>query len=64
MTNPNDTAFPQDAQSSIEEGLTKREYFAAMAMQSIAQLFSDANECANYSLKLADALIIELSKEK
>ncbi len=32
-TNPNDCAYPADNQSQTEGGLTKREYFAAMAMQ-------------------------------
>jgi len=35
MTNPNNSAFPADAHTQSEGGLTKREYFAAMAMQGI-----------------------------
>jgi Pyruvate/2-oxoacid:ferredoxin oxidoreductase gamma subunit len=35
MTNPNDTAYPADSNTQTESGLTKREYFAAMAMQGI-----------------------------
>jgi len=31
MTNPNNSAFPADAHTQSEGGLTKREYFAAMA---------------------------------
>lgn len=31
MTNANDCAYPADNQTQTEGGLTKREYFAAMA---------------------------------
>lgn len=34
MTNPNDAAFPTLG-NAYPKGLTKREYFAAMAMQGI-----------------------------
>ena len=46
-------------------GLTKREYFAAMAMQG---LLSDADNCGNLSdivfdaVKMADMLIEQLNK--
>lgn len=46
-------------------GLTKREYFSAKAMQGIIAadiLYSDPEQCAEYSLKFADALIRELNK--
>lgn len=65
-TNPDDYAFP----TAIEaiDGLTKREYFAALAMQGMlannllvggdesALIARDAAECA-------DQLIAELNKE-
>ena len=36
MTNPNDPAFPAlYGQTNGADGLTKREYFAAMAMQGL-----------------------------
>lgn len=36
MTQPKDGAFPVDAgEMGLNEGLTKREYFAAMAMQGL-----------------------------
>lgn len=86
MTNPNDPAFltkpevwydrlPKDNSVDIRSGLTKREYFAAMAMQG--QLASMTNAevvkafmahgnpwewCANSAVKFADALIAELNK--
>ena len=49
-------------------GLTKREYFAAMAMQALITNDKDYNYCcdelAMYALRYADNLIIELNKEK
>jgi hypothetical protein len=51
-----------------KEGLTKREYFAAMALQGyIASTPSDVVPspiyAASYAVKYADALINELNKE-
>ena len=46
-------------------GLTKREYFAAKAMQGL--LASDRSwsfgDCVEYSVRYADALLKELAKE-
>lgn len=48
-------------------GLTKRELFAAMAMQGILanpeRIGGKDQELAQYSVMLADALITELNKE-
>jgi len=53
------------------KGLTKREYFAAMAMQGFCQFFSDSyadqdartyKTSARLAVKMADALITELNK--
>ena len=83
MTNPNDFAFPpycnDPKNCGLEHlhGLTKREYFAAMAMQAILNaqnhLYLYANgdvqekhspeACAKAAIYAADALIAELSKE-
>jgi len=70
MTNPNDPAFASAAKvlSGISEyqGLTKREYFAATAMQGICCSHAFGlypHEYANLAVKLADALIAELNKE-
>lgn len=57
------------ARESEYEGLTKREYFAALAMQGLAPIgvgtFSwDPNNIAAMAVKNADALIEELNKEK
>lgn len=53
-------------------GLTKREYFAGLAMQPILQIWGSkfnlegsdkvVQDCAIQSVKLADALIVELAK--
>jgi hypothetical protein len=45
-------------------GLTKREYFAAMAMQGLCSLssFLDDEDVASYAVKQADLLIKELNK--
>ncbi len=75
--NPNDPAFPptEHGFETGQAGLTKREYFAAVAMQG--QLASMTNAevvkawqisgvpyewCANSAVKFADSLIAELSK--
>ena len=69
-TNPNDTAFPAQFEDSFfTEGLTKRESFAAMAMQGILGTYDhrnftvDHNEIADNAVRCADALIKALSKE-
>jgi hypothetical protein len=50
----------------ISNGLTKREYFAAMALQGLLgdRKLGSIQEYAEYAVKLADALIEELSKTK
>lgn len=68
-TDPNDTAYPivvtKDRETEIGQGLTKREYFAAMAMQGFcanANVFSNLKDTAIWAVKEADALINELNK--
>ena len=50
----------------IREGLTKREYFAGLAMQGLctqpSSEFSTPEELAKYAVKAADALIKELER--
>lgn len=64
MTKPDDAAFPTSMLPP--GGLTKREWFAGLAMQG---LLADANydgnmiECVRLSLQYTDALIAELNKE-
>jgi hypothetical protein len=62
-------AFPliSDEGYIINAGLTKREYFAAMALQGLLTDNESPNsreEFAGYAVKFADALIEELSKTK
>lgn len=90
MTNPNDPAFPGSSpipkrewhpadvklyEKYVQHGLTKREYFAAMAMQGflIAKLHDDKGVLphlgpdqivAQASLVMADALIAELNRQE
>jgi hypothetical protein len=68
MTNPNDPSNPCPhvnadftVQYDVYQGLTKREYFAAMAMQG---LLSNPNTIfeTQYAVIIADALIAELNK--
>lgn len=74
-TNPNDFATAsgyKDANSPawiIDGGLTKREYFAALAMQGFcanpAGIPADSRaEGADLAVKMADVLIDALNKEK
>lgn len=79
MTNPNDTINPQltyeqrggDTYQYTDGGLTKREYFAAMAMQGMLSndAFVDSDNDISIawigvaSRRFADALIAELNKE-
>ena len=61
-TNPNADAFA----SSTEKGLSKREYFASMAMQGLITKYNlktpeDQQIIAQLSIELADSLITELN---
>lgn len=67
MTKPNESAFaiPASGGSGHQDGLTKREYFAAMAMQGLIPYYvSRIEELKNTSqaaVDFADALIKELN---
>lgn len=68
MTNGTDLAFsnPGSDYISASDGLTKREYFAAMAMQGLLgneRILNDGVVVANTSVLVADALIEALNKE-
>jgi hypothetical protein len=74
-TQPNDQAFatPPNFSSEFglcpqEIGLTKREYFAAMAMQGLLTTQQGyhlhEHKLSEYALSYADSLINELNKEK
>lgn len=65
-TNPNDMAFPL-IDGSGAPGLTKREYFAAMALQGICSSYVDINGwdarlAANDAINAAFFLIEKLNK--
>lgn len=77
MTDENDMVFPDPARGAqqsydnqapmgLETGLTKREYFAAKAMQGILTMFSasgnDKEALSSMAVEMADALIIALNK--
>lgn len=67
MSNANEAAYPQNWAT----GLTKRELFAAMAMQGIigqawhpamgCSFHCEPNETAEVALQMADALLAELA---
>lgn len=67
-TNPNDQINikkNEGAQSYFNsDGLTKREYFAAMASINLASEFTKHGDAARFSVQYADALIAELNKEE
>lgn len=63
----NESAFPIIDGIKPEYGLTKREYFAGLAMQGIlAGAFGQGTtgQCVELSVEYADALLEELAKEK
>jgi len=76
MTNSNSPAFakaafyhPEGGIDSPQEGLTKREYFASMAMQGMLANNAEGNTewdyeiIAKHSCKAADALINQLNQK-
>ncbi len=65
-TDPNEPIYPEKDWANVPSfGLTKREYFAAMAMYGIASSgFLTSDSAAKASVQLADALINELNKEE
>lgn len=60
---PLDPAFAV-TDSTIDSGLTKREYFAALAMQGLVNNpeTTNVNDIAATAVQYADALISELNK--
>lgn len=68
MTQPNDNAFPSQANGTLnsrEFGLTKFEYFAGKAMEAlIARGALHLDICAISAVAFAQALINELNKEE
>jgi hypothetical protein len=66
MTNANDKTILTQGQP--HSGLTKREYFAAMAMNGYIASYHiidvPENDAAEYAVRCADALILELNKQQ
>lgn len=70
-TKPNELAFASSPtnDSSGSDGLTKREYFAARAMQGLLSnsMYSydvTTRSCSKLAVEQADALIAELNRKK
>lgn len=65
-TNPFDLVFPTEATNSYEPGLTKREYFAALALQGLLAAGRDHNSgqagISEKAVLLSDSLINQLNK--
>lgn len=60
-----DLAFPCESRNTRAYGLTKREYFAAMALQSAITLpwaQGNPNQAATTAVSFADCLIEALAK--
>ena len=74
MIQPTDLAFPAEQRMKYGDandlnysscGLTKREYFAAMAMQGLCAINApmEIKDIAVWSTHMADALIEQLNKQ-
>jgi hypothetical protein len=64
-TTADDHAFPRKLGYGFSEGLSKREYFAAMALQGILSHLTikvNAEDVTKAAVLVADQLIIELNK--
>jgi hypothetical protein len=62
-TNPDEPIQPIEYSDNYSNGLTKREYFAAMALQGlVTKNNNEYDYCVISAVKFADALIEELSK--
>lgn len=66
MINANTSAFPTEIDGARDLGLTKREYFAALAMQGIlaGKLHLTPDRVALAVTQFADALLFQLEKNK
>ncbi len=69
-TEANDYAFPTDGNSreNTDSGLTKREYFAAMAMSGLCSALAvginnDTKDHAETAVRYSDALIKALNEQ-
>jgi hypothetical protein len=64
-TEPDHYAFPLEGVEVFQRGITKREYFAAMAMQGLTTAeWVSVKDGPMIAVKFADALIEALNREK
>lgn len=66
MNNGNESAYPNKFGALTEQGLTKREVFAATALQGLLanpKLAETRNDVIAMAVRAADELIIELEKD-
>lgn len=68
-TEPNESAFGFEGETELQRGLTKREYFAGLAMQGLIMSNDDGagdrlTEVPRYACDIANALIAALNSEK
>lgn len=65
MENREKTAFPSDKHTYTDGGLTKREYFAGLAMQAlITNVNLSLDAVAKLSIEMSDKILAELDKQK
>lgn len=57
-------SFSNQSPHELPMGLTKREYFAGLAMQGTMTSSYSVNMIAEIAVKMADALLAELEKTK
>jgi hypothetical protein len=67
MEKGEEPAFATASDSRYQAGLTKREYFAGLALQSYINNYfggseRDTEHCVKMSVRMADALLAELEK--
>lgn len=63
VTDGDHYAYATSTDKFHQEGLTKRELFAAMAMQGLMKYPGNPDYVAHMAIQAADALIAELNKE-
>jgi hypothetical protein len=64
MTNKNDPVYPIGNDPIASEGLSKREYFAALAMQALIIKYGNGVEVYDNALKIADLIIKKLNENQ
>jgi hypothetical protein len=57
MINDGGPAFPSEYTLPENQGMTLRDYFAAKAMQALAQKYSHEGDISRNAYKIADAML-------